>query len=190
MRSRSRSLRRTGMNTPCACEALQVMQRAVFTLSRVSVMMRSCRICSHVIDTKHAQALFSRDAVKDGFPDRISTIINLPVTENDGLPKHMCRPCNRRLTAAESFIHLARSSYEKQGFWSGKTSSSNTVTVEGSGLPDVNRKRPKNTSSSIDASPHTVQARPAAKRVTLQRRRLSFSQNEGTFTIKCVIDNN
>ena len=171
------------MNTPCACEALQVtMQRAVFTLSHM--MMRSCRICSKVVEAKHSLALFSQDAVKDGFPDRLSRVINLPVRENDGLPKHICRPCNRRLTAAESFIHLARSSYEKEEFWSDNTSSSNTVTVEGSGLPDVNRKRPKNTSSSIDASPHTVQARPAAKRVPLQRRRLSFSHNEGTLKIK------
>ena len=79
---------------------------ACCTLSRV--MMCSCRICSNVVDAKHSLALFSRDAVKDGFPDRVSTVINLPVTENDGLPKHMCRPCNRRLTNRTRSLQTVR----------------------------------------------------------------------------------
>ena len=172
------------------------------------LMMRHCRICSNSVHAKHSVALFSNDAVKDRIPERLSRIIDLPVTEADRLPNYLCRPCIRRFKAAESFRCLAqRSAYEKESSLTNPSSGSHTILPTSTTVSDdmtlpvcaaatevqgeppnaaqASRKRTKNTSS-IDASPHTIQARPTAKRMsTLQRKRLSFSsENEGNFINK------
>ena len=38
----------------------------------------------------------------------------VPITLDDGLSHHICRLCNRKFLSAESFIVLAKASYEKR----------------------------------------------------------------------------
>ena len=48
-----------------------------------------------------------------GLAERLSKVTDVPFTPNDGLSKHICRPCNRKFVSAESFRILAKASYEK-----------------------------------------------------------------------------
>jgi len=125
----------------------------------------------------HSVALFSSASKTTDFPGWLSRIIDLPVTANDGLSHYICRPCNRKFVAAESFRSSAKRSYERKGFHV-----SVSVSLQSSPkVPPVatSRKRVKDTSG-IDASPHTSRARPLAKRSTtgVPGRRLAFPAQE------------
>ena len=107
-------------------------------------------------------------------PGRISRVVDLPVSKEDGLSPHLCRPCMRKFQTAETLRSMAKSSYEKQGY-NKVASPLCSVVVHGS------RKRMKDTSG-FEASPHTAQARPQAKRCTLSvgGRRLAFPSRENS----------
>ena len=104
-------------------------------------------------------ALFTKDGHDRDLPGGISSVVDLPVSREDGLFPYLCRPCMRKFQAAEKFRSIARSSYEKQGY-NKPAPSLHSPVVYGS------RKRTKDTSG-LEASPHTAQARPLAKRSTL-----------------------
>ncbi len=108
-----------------------------------------------------------------GLAERLSKVTDVPFTPNDGLSKHICRPCNRKFVSAESFRILAKASYEKN-----RASLLRPLTrVTGSPKSiSSSRKRPKDTSG-VGVSPHTHQVRPTAKRQTVRGasgRRLCF----------------
>ena len=113
-------------------------------------------------------------------PGRLSKVLDLPVAETDGLSCYICRPFNRKFSAAESFRSLARSAYDKGGFFVASQTPRSTNQEASTG---ETRKRPKS-SSGDDASPNTTQLRPAAKRVTTgtRGRRLSFSPHNASKT--------
>ncbi|KAL5517815.1 hypothetical protein EMCRGX_G003436 [Ephydatia muelleri] len=103
--------------------------------------------------------------------ERLSKVADVPVAPDDGLTKFICGICNRKLLSAESFIRTAKASYAK-----------NKASPSGSGTSDtmgsqaqITRKRTKDTSGP-EASPHTSQCRPVAKRLTPERpgRRLTY----------------
>ena len=51
--------------------------------------------------------------MRSSLAERLSIIIDVPVSQNDGLSQHICRPCNRKFLAAESLTVLAKDSYIK-----------------------------------------------------------------------------
>ena len=110
-----------------------------------------CRICSNFVDCKHSISLFSRECLASGLAERLSKVTDVPVTPNDGLSQHICRPCNRKFISAESFRILAKASYEKN-----RTSLPRPLTgVTGSPKSTrSSRKRSKDTSG-VGVSPHT-----------------------------------
>ena len=57
--------------------------------------------CSFVSST-HCIAVFSTESMRSGLSKRLSKVINVPVTLNDGLSQYICRPCNRKFLAPES----------------------------------------------------------------------------------------
>ena len=116
--------------------------------------------------------LATKDGLERGLPGRISAVIDLPVSKDDGLPPYLCRPCMRRFQAAETFRSTARSCYEKHGY-NKAAPPLHSPRVGGS------RKRTKDTSG-FEASPHTAQARPFAKRssLVLAGKRLAFPPRE------------
>ena len=103
-----------------------------------------------------------------------SVVIDLPVSSEDGLSPHLCRPCMRKFQSAETFRSMAKSSYEKQGY------SRPTPPLHSPGGHGY-KKRTKDTSG-FEASPHTAQARSPAKRSTLVvgGRRLAFPPCESS----------
>lgn len=112
--------------------------------------------------------------MRSGLAERLSIVMDVPVSQNDGLSQYICRPCNRKFLAAESLRVLAKASYDK---CRAVLSGSRSVHV---GSPKSSkvapRKRSKDTSG-VGVSPHTHSARPSAKRQTVGtsgQRRLSF----------------
>ena len=127
-----------------------------------------CRFCACSTVRTASVALFSDEAKSTRLSGRLSTIIGLPVADSDGLSQHMCRPCNRKFSVAETFRELARSTYD----CTSDLPTHGSVTVNA-------RKRTTNTSC-LHASPHTQRARPAAKRTTTGTagRRLPFTSGK------------
>ena len=101
------------------------------------------------------------------------------MSRESGLSFHMCRSCMRKFQAAETFRSMAKSSYEKQGY-NALPPPLHSPLVHGC------RKRTKDTSG-FEASPHTAQARPLAKRSTVAvgGRKLAFPPCENSIQKKC-----
>ena len=121
-----------------------------------------------MVPPTHCVALFS---LNSGLAERLSKVADVPVAPDDGLTKFICGICNRKLLSAESFIRTAKASYEKN-----KASPSGSATGDTMGSQaQMTRKRTKDTSGP-EASPHTSQCRPVAKRLTPERtgRRLTY----------------
>ena len=122
-------------------------------------MQKVCRLCCNAVSSTHCLALFSKDV-----PDRLSS--------SDGLSSYLCRSCVNKFHTVElkleSLRSLAKAGYEKGGQCISVLPCS-MVTMQST------KKRTKDTSG-VDASPHTVQARPLAKRFTVgvHERRLAF----------------
>ena len=135
-----------------------------------------CRFCGNTVLPTLSVALFTKDGLDKDLSGRISRVVDLPVSRQDGLSLYLCRPCMRKLQTAETFRCMAKSSYEKQGY-NKPAPPSHSPVVHGS------RKRMKDTSG-FKASPHTSQARPQAKRCTLSvsGRRLTFPPHENSKT--------
>ncbi len=59
-------------------------------------------------------ALFSSDCLSKDLPVRLSALLQLPVSADDGHSPQCCRPCMRKFFAAESFVSMATNSYQKK----------------------------------------------------------------------------
>ena len=58
-------------------------------------------------------AVFPKGCPSSDLTERLSRITDIPITLDDGLSHRICRLCNRKFLSAESFIVLAKASYEK-----------------------------------------------------------------------------
>ncbi len=148
----------------------------------MALLMASCRFCTTSLDVKKRCSLFSKDAVVQKLPDRFSSFVQLPVSETDGLSLYCCRKClgtlHRVEKTTEEMRSLAKSSYSNASRFSSVTSSPTAR--------EHSRKRVKDTSGH-GASPHTTQARPAAKRALGNLgRRLTFSSLGKVKYIQCT----
>lgn len=139
-----------------------------------TIKVNVCRFCGNTVLPTLSVGLFTQDGLDKDLPGRISRVIELPVSSEDGLSPHLCRPCMRKFQSAETFRSMAKSSYEKQGY-SGPAPPLHSPRGHGY------KKRMKDTSG-FEASPHTAQARPPAKRSTLvvSGRRLAFPPRESS----------
>ena len=133
---------------------------------------RICRLCCNIVTSTRCSALFSKESVQRCLPDRLGKLLELPISECDGLSSYICRACTNKFQSLESKLKAFRS-MAKCGFEQGRNKASIcSPMVSG-------RKRTKDTSG-LEASPHTVHARPLAKRLTVGApgRRLAFSTKE------------
>ena len=147
-----------------------------------SVKVNVCRFCGNTVLPTLSVALFSKDGLDKDLPGRISRVVDLPVSREDGLPSYLCRPCMRKFQTAETFRSFAKSSYEKQSY-----NKSAPPLCSPDPVVRCSRKRTKDTSG-FEASPHTAQVRPQAKRCTLAvgGRRLAFPPRENSkIILKC-----
>ena len=132
----------------------------------------SCRLCRAAILAKNVAAIFSPTAAKQRVSTRIQDLLGVEVTENDGLPQHICHKCKRRLETLEratedlkKFRSIASTSYEI------------FVALKRGPL-----KRTKETSAYSGVSPDTEKSRPPPKR-QLSRRQLNFEEGKNILYI-------
>ena len=105
-----------------------------------------CHICLAEVDSKHSFALFSSSSLKEDWPRRASELLQLSVTDEEGLPRHLCKNCKAKVMSVEEKLQKIRMQAQHTlGLLEEKRSV---------------RKRAKDTSSGI-VSPHTVAVRPA-----------------------------
>ena len=134
-----------------------------FGMTTTIRMQKVCRLCCNVVTSTHCLALFSKESLQKNLPGRLSKLLELPVSSSDGLSAYLCRSCVNKFHTAESKLDslrtLARAGYEKGGH-------NRSVLPSSSVTEQAAKKRTKDTSG-VDASPHTVQARPLAKRFTI-----------------------
>ena len=104
-----------------------------------------CHICLAEVDSKHSFALFSSSSLKEDWPRRASELLQLSVTDEEGLPRHLCKNCKAKVLSVEEKLQKIR------------TQAQHTLRL----LEEKRsvRKRAKDTSSGI-VSPHTVAVRP------------------------------
>ena len=48
-----------------------------------------CRLCREMTTTNNTVALFSKSSYKQNLPSRINSLLDVNVTDNDDLPKHV-----------------------------------------------------------------------------------------------------
>ena len=116
----------------------------------------------------HYTGIFSSESLQVGLPGRLSSMLGVPVVQNDSCPQRICRACIRKFTSVEANIkqlqQTAQTSYQK---FTNRPSS---------------RKRTKDTSGTVGVSPHTQCARPSAKQIAPSR---LFLQSDSMYTQNC-----
>ncbi len=138
-----------------------------------------CRLCcsTAAIKNRRYKQLFSSKSLQENIPGRLSIVLDLPVSDSDGLSKIVCLICMKKVESIEAFRLLARHSYQKQ------------AAKLGSPVRSAPKKRTKDTSGS-GASPFTVSSRPSAKRSTIGMRgkRLAFSPVQSRKFFNVIVD--
>ena len=84
-----------------------------FTASAMATGTTSCRLCGTAADYKHCVALFSTLNVKSSLPGRISKLLAVPDTQNDGWSTVICRGCMRKFSAVERDLETLRQNGKK-----------------------------------------------------------------------------
>ena len=130
--------------------------------------LRCCRFCSEAVASKHSIGLFTNQAALSNLTTRLSTLLQLPISENDGLSSYSCRQCRDSLLNLERKLadtrNRVRAIYQRM---SGKISMAPLVQNSVSDHGAV--KRTKDTSGGPGVSPATSKARPPSKRLTVSR---------------------
>ena len=160
---------------------------------------RVCRLCCSSSSSTRCSALFSKEAIQRDLPGRLSNLLQLPVSDSDGLSSYLCRTCMSKFTTVESKLESFRS-MAKAGYEKGRQESQVPISSFcGSNPPLAStaaRKRTKDTSG-LEASPHTARLGQLAKRFTVGTpgRRLTFPRRQNcedtnnkncTYTLVCI----
>ena len=109
-----------------------------------------CHLCHSSVPSAHA--LSGLTATRQSLYSRISDLLDVPISVNDGYPEHIIRKkCIRRLE------RLEKAAEDLENFGSQVTPSYVHVARRGE------LKRTKETSSSVGVSPDTAKNRPQTK---------------------------
>ena len=121
---------------------------------------RVCRLCSDVMEAKRATNLFSAVGMQNNWVSRITALLDVVVSRDDGLSLYICIKCKLRI------VSLEKSLADLEAF-------KHLVRCSGCVLERVRGplKRTKVTSSDVGVSPDILKERPCSK---LSRKRLSF----------------
>ena len=69
---------------------------------------RLCRLCWENVQDKKMTNLFTNKSMQRGWASRITALLDIPLSQNDHLPHHVCTRCMTRFVSLEkSSIDLA-----------------------------------------------------------------------------------
>ena len=105
-----------------------------------------CHICSAEVDSRHSFALFSSSSLKEDCPRHASELLQLSVTDEEGLPRHLCKNCKAKILSVEEKVQKLRTQAQ--------------LTLQLLEEKRSVRKWAKDTSSGI-VSLHTIAVHPA-----------------------------
>ena len=132
---------------------------------------RRCRFCGEVVSSNHSVGLFTTQANFDNLTAKLSVLLQLPISVDDGLSKFACRLCRNSLKSLEEKLAAKRSAvravYQRAGYVPGVARISLVQIPPNRGCSTL--KRPKDTSGGAGVSPATAKARPPSKRPTVSR---------------------
>lgn len=118
-----------------------------------------CRLCRGVVDCRSTVHLFSAKGKINKWASRISSLLSLPVEEDERISPHICFTCTRRVANLEK---AATDLQEFQNLAQCSLTALKTI---------VPLKRTRVTSGDVGVSPDTARARPSSK---LSRKQLQF----------------
>ena len=106
----------------------------------------------------HRVALFGKKASQERLASRISTLLDITLNDDDGLPNLVCAKCKRRVESLETAM-MDLTKFKKE------VSSCAAMFI--ASRRDL--KRIKSTSSDVGVSPDTAKVRPPAKKMSHKR---------------------
>ena len=112
-----------------------------------------CMLCRCVVPPKKITNLFKPMAIKVKLVDRITSLLDVGIAEDDGLPPYVCDKCRTRVVSLEKSLNDLVSFKEMA-----RCSRSAFLHVR------APLKRGKATSTDVGVSPDTVKERPRAKK--------------------------
>ena len=115
-----------------------------------------CRLCREMATRNNTVPLFIKSGYKQNLPSRINSLLEVNITDNNDLPKHICLKCKRRLESLE------KSALDLKSF-------KVLVNETHSALSRRPLKRTKETSGASNISPSTLRVRPSSKRLSSAR---------------------
>ena len=71
--------------------------------------VNTSRLCGNAVLPTLSVALFIKDGLERDLPGKISVVLDLPVSKDDGLLHHLCKPCMMKFQTVETFRSTARS---------------------------------------------------------------------------------
>lgn len=119
-----------------------------------------CRLCSETVKANRSCHLFGRSTLKYNWPSRITALLSIPVSDDDGRSPYVCQMCTRRIQ------YLENAFADLQAF-KDLAHSSSLPQAQGRGP----MKRTRVTCGEVGVSPDTAKARPSSK---LARKKLTF----------------
>ena len=132
--------------------------------------IRRCRFCGEVVSSNHSVGLFTTQANFDNLAAKLSVLLQLPISEDDGLSKFACRLCRNSLKGLEKLAakrSAVRAVYQSAGYVPGAARITLAQIPPNRSYSTL--KRPKDTSGGSGVSPATAKARPPSKRPTVNR---------------------
>lgn len=136
-----------------------------------------CRVCHNSCQVQTCKRLFTNAGIRDRWACRITELLEVPVTQGDGLPAQICSSCSNKVRTIEDALQCLK-----------EMRNSAKKVVEHFLGQSENLKRMKDTSGpNVDVSPDNARSRPAAKRRTpLTPRQLNFEPTEND-EIHCTL---
>ena len=66
-----------------------------------------CRLCWNQVPDNRTTSLFTKKSLERGWANRITALLELPVSQSDQLPPHICSKCmNRVITLEKACVDL------------------------------------------------------------------------------------
>ena len=143
-----------------ALPRVQLIYSTPHATETITMSSRVCRLCRAVVAGNRAVYLFSSASLKQRWGSRISTLLFVTVSVDDGISQYMCDMCKNRI------VNLEKAVLDLESF-------RELATCSVSCLGQVKSlKRTKATSSEVGVTPDTERQRPSSK---LARKRLTFA---------------
>ena len=79
----------------------QQLRMSFLVCAAMSTAVKTCRLCNENVSAKRMTRLFSDKSLEQGWPRRISDLLDIPVRPDDNLSSLVCSKCITRVKSLE-----------------------------------------------------------------------------------------